>query len=138
MAPGSVHPPMLSELERDFERFKRALPSDVSDHVRETYGIDLTARYLGETIPHPIGKGSGQLSLNENQLADAAQAGLAFVVLKTVIAQDERGSQSMGAWAIHETKMQVERRSAAGGRAGGDVTWKGPGWDRPFGGKPAL
>jgi len=130
MAPGSVHPPMLSELERDFERFKRELPSDVSDHVRETYGIDLTARYLGETIPHPIGKGSGQLSLNENQLADDAQAGLAFVVLKTVIAQDERGSQSMGAWAIHETKMQVERRSAAGGRPGWTVTWKGRGWDR--------
>src|SRR5437879_7271521 len=121
---------MSSEIERDFERFKRELPSDVSDHVRETYGIDLTARYLGETIPHPIGKGSGQLSLNENQLADDAQAGLAFVVLKTVIAQDERGSQSMGAWAIHETKMQVERRSAAGGRPGWTVTWKGRGWDR--------
>jgi len=29
--------------------------------VRETYAIDLTARYLGYPIPHPIGKGSGQL-----------------------------------------------------------------------------
>ena len=121
---------MGSQLERDFERFKRELPGDFSDHVRETYGIDLTARYLGATIPHPIGKGSGQLSLNENQLADDARAGLAFVVLKTVIAQDETGSQSMAAWAIHETKMQVERRHAAGGRAGWTVTWKGRGWDR--------
>ena len=121
---------MRSELERDFERFKRELPGDFSDHVRETYGIDLTARYLGATIPHPIGKGSGQLSLNENQLADDARAGLAFVVLKTLIAEDEAGSQSMAAWAIHETKMQVERRHAAGGRAGWTVTWKGRGWDR--------
>ena len=121
---------MRSELERDFERFKRELPGDFSDHVRETYGIDLTARYLGETIPHPVGKGSGQLSLNENQLADDARAGLAFVVLKTVIAQDETGSQSMAAWAIHETKMQVERRHAADGRPGWTVTWKGRGWDR--------
>ena len=121
---------MGSQIERDFERFKRELPGDFSDHVRETYGIDLTARYLGATIPHPIGKGSGQLSLNENQLADDARAGLAFVVLKTLIAEDEAGGQSMAAWAIHETKMQVERRHAAGGRAGWTVTWKGRGWDR--------
>ena len=121
---------MGSQLERDFERFKRELPGDFSDHVRETYGIDLTARYLGATIPHPIGKGSGQLSLNESQLADDARAGLAFVVLKTLIAEDEAGGQSMAAWAIHETKMQVERRHAAGGRAGWTVTWKGRGWDR--------
>jgi len=121
---------MGSQLERDFERFKRELPGDFSDHVRETYGIDLTARYLGATIPHPIGKGSGQLSLNQNQLADDARAGLAFVVLKTLIAEDEAGGQSMAAWAIHETKMQVERRHAAGGRAGWTVTWKGRGWDR--------
>ena len=121
---------MGSQLERDFERFKRELPGDFSDHVRETYGIDLTARYLGATIPHPIGKGSGQLSLNENQLADDARAGLAFVVLKTLIAEDEVGSQSMAAWAIHETKMQVEQRHAAGGRAAWTVTWKGRGWDR--------
>ena len=121
---------MSSEIERDFERFKRELPSDFSDHVRETYGIDLTARYLGETVPHPIGKGSGQLSLNENQLAEDARAGLAFVVLKTLIAQDEAGSQAMAAWAIHETKMKVERRGGAGGRPGWTVTWKGRGWDR--------
>jgi len=117
-------------LERDFERFKRELPRDFPDHVRLTYRIDLTARYLGERIPHPIGKGSGQLSLNAGQLEDDAAAGLAFVVLKTVIAQDETGVQSMAAWAIHETKMHVERRPSATGRSGWTVTWKGRGWDR--------
>src|SRR5882672_11591398 len=114
-------------LARDFERFKGELPRDFPAHVREVYGIDLTARYLGETIPHPIGKGSGQLSLNESQLALDADAGLAFAVLKTVIAQDAAGAQSMAAWAIHETKMKVERRGA-----GWTVTWKGRGWDRSF------
>src|SRR2546429_4667973 len=106
---------MSSEIERDFERFKRELPSDFSDHVRETYGIDLTARYLGETVPHPIGKGSGQLSLNENQLAEDARAGLAFVVLKTLIAQDEAAGQSMGAGGVHETEMKGRRRGGGGG-----------------------
>src|SRR5438132_3796898 len=110
MAPGLVHRPMRSELERDFERFKRELPGDFADHVRETYGIDLTARYLGEAVPHPVGKGSGQLSLNQNQLAEDARAGLAFVVLKTVIAQDEPGRQWMAACRIHETKITAERR----------------------------
>jgi len=127
-----------AKLERDFDRFKRELPRDFPSHVRETYGIDLTARYLGEVVPHPIGKGSGQLSLNAGQLEDDAAAGLAFVVLKTVIAEDEVGAQAMAAWAIHETKMKVERRSAGTGREGWTVTWKGRGWDRPFGDYLAL
>jgi len=117
-------------LERDFQRFQREWPRAFPDHVRDTYRIDLTARCLGETIPHPIGKGSGQLSLNQAQLEDDAAAGLAFTVLKTVIAQDETGARSMAAWAIHETRMKVERRPAADGRPGWTVTWKGRGWDR--------
>jgi len=103
------------------------LPRDFPAHVRDVYRIDLSGRYLGEPIPHPIGKGSGQLSLNVGQLETDAEAGLAFVVLKTVIAQDAAGAQSMAAWAIHETKMKVERRGA-----GWTVTWKGRGWDRSF------
>ena len=116
-----------ASLTNDFERFKRALPRDFPAHVRDTYRINLAARYLGEPIPHPIGKGSGQLSLNSGQLETDAEAGLAFAVLKTVIAQDSAGDQSMGAWAIHETKMKVERRGG-----GWTVTWKGRGWDRSF------
>jgi hypothetical protein len=108
------------------------MPRDPAAHVRETYGIDLTARYLGFDLPHPIGKGSGQLSLNADQLVTDRDAGLAFVVLKTVIAEDEAGARSMDAWAIHETRMKVERRPAADGRSGWTVTWKGRGWDRSF------
>jgi hypothetical protein len=117
-------------LAADFERFKDGLPRDFPDLVRERYHIDLTARYLGETLPHPIGKGSGQLSLNEKQLAEDASAGLAFTILKTAIAQDEAGAQSMAAWAVHETRMRVEKRRTADGREGWTVTWKGRGWDR--------
>lgn len=123
---------MHAPLARDFERFGRGLPRDVAGHVREAYGIDLTARYLGYTLPHPIGKGSGQLSLNADQLETDREAGLAFAVLKTVIAEDAAGERTMGAWAIHETKMRVESRRSAEGRAGWTVTWKGRGWDRSF------
>jgi hypothetical protein len=114
-------------LASDFERFKRELPRDFPAHVRDAYRINLSGRYLGEPIPHPIGKGSGQLSLNVGQLETDAEAGLAFAVLKTVIAQNEAGAQSMAAWAIHESKMKVERRGD-----GWTVTWKGRGWDRSF------
>ena len=120
----SASPASLAD---DFERFKRELPRDFPAHVRDAYRINLAARYLGEPLPHPIGKGSGQLSLNVGQLETDAEAGLAFVVLKTVIAQDEAGAQSMAAWAIHESKMKVERRAA-----GWTVTWKGRGWDGSF------
>ena len=117
-------------LERDFERFKRQLPRDFADHARETYRVDLSASYLGCALPHPVGKASGQLSLNAGQLEADASAGLAFSVLKTVIAEDETGAQTMAAWAIRESRMKVERRTAASGRAGWTVTWKGRGWDR--------
>jgi hypothetical protein len=123
---------MREQLEGDFERFKRELPRDLSGYVRETYRIDLAARYLGHAIPHPIGKGSGQLSLSLEQLETDRAAGLAFVVLKTVIAEDPGGERAMGAWAIHETRMRVERRRSAGDRDGWTVTWKGRGWDRSF------
>src|ERR1700704_660751 len=116
-----------ASLANDFERFKRELPRDFPLHVRDPYRIDLSARYLGQRLPHPIGKGSGQLSLSSGQLETDAEAGLAFAVLKTVIAQDAAGDQSMAAWAIHETKMKVERRGT-----GWTVTWKGRGWDRSF------
>ncbi|HTI03772.1 MAG TPA: hypothetical protein VL549_00535 [Gemmatimonadales bacterium] len=118
-----------ASLASDFERFKRALPRDFAAHVRAVYRINLAGRYLGEPLPHPVGKGSGQLSLNLNQLEIDAEAGLAFAVLKTVIAQDAAGTQSMSAWAIHESKMKVEQRSGGGGWT---VTWKGRGWDRSF------
>ncbi|HUR94066.1 MAG TPA: hypothetical protein VMY76_05755 [Gemmatimonadales bacterium] len=123
---------MPARLTRDFERFGRGLPRDVAAYIREAYGVDLTARYLGYPLPHPIGKGSGQLSLNAEQLETDRAAGLAFVVLKTVIAQDDAGERSMGAWAVREAKMRVERRRAEDGRDGWTVTWKGRGWDRSF------
>jgi hypothetical protein len=121
---------MRAQLERDFERFKRELPSDFPGYIRDTYRIDLTARYLDHSLPHPIGKASGQLSLSLEQLDTDRTAGLAFVVLKTVIAQDAEGARSMEAWAVHETRMKVERRHSASGREGWTVTWKGRGWDR--------
>ncbi len=123
---------MRERLERDFERFKRELPREFPDYVRDAYRIDLSARYLGHSLPHPIGKGSGQLSLNLEQLETDRTAGLAFVVLKTVIAEDPAGERAMAAWAIHETRMRVERRRSQTGREGWTVTWKGRGWDRSF------
>ncbi len=121
---------MRARLSADFERFRRELPRDFAGYVRQAYRIDLTARYLGYDLPHPFGKGSGQLSLNVDQLETDRAAGLAFVVLKTLIAETPTGERSMGAWAIHETRMAVERRTSADGRAGWTVTWKGRGWDR--------
>ena len=121
---------MRAQLSADAERFGRELPGDWPDHVRARYGIDLGARYLGQALPHPIGKASGQLSLKVEQLEADARAGLAFVVLKTVIGENAAGQQAMAAWAIHESRMAVESIVAPDGREGWTVTWKGRGWDR--------
>ncbi|MCZ6858545.1 MAG: hypothetical protein O7F70_11135, partial [Gemmatimonadetes bacterium] len=89
---------------------------------------DLTTRYGGVSIAHPFGKASGQLSCTLAQVEGDIQAGLAFVVLKTVVAEDSAGGRSMAEWSVRDTKMQVESRISATGRDGWTVTWTGRGW----------
>lgn len=122
-------------LEADFERFREALPPDLRAHCREAHGVDLSGRYAGVPIRCPFGKASGQLSLNARQVRRDAEAGLGFVVLKTVIAEDETGAMTMSGWALQETRMRVERitgTGAAAGMEGWTVTWKGRGWHESF------
>lgn len=131
-----AHPQVPRELRSrlllDFERFKKGLPSDLRAQARERYAIDLTGRYAGHEIRLPFGKASGQLSMTAREVQADADAGLGFVVLKTVIAQDASGRRTMGEWAIHETVMNVEPIVSLSGRKGWTVTWKGRGWDRSF------
>ena len=110
---------MSARLRDDFERFKRDLPPDVAGYIREAYGINLTARYLGRTIPHPIGKGSGQLSLNVEQLETDRAAGLAFVVLKTVIGENAAGERTHG--RVGAPRDEDEGRAADLRRRGGGM-----------------
>ena len=125
-----VSPETLHLVSRDHDRFAlEGLPQQLDRYLLDTYALDMAASYAGMPLPNPWGKASGQLSLNRASVGEAADAGLAFVVLKTVIAQDASGAQAMSAWAIKESQMLVERiQSAATGEAGWTVTWNGRGW----------
>jgi len=103
-------------------------PTDLAAAVLDELGIDLSARYAGLRLPHPFGKASGQLSLNLSQVKADVAAGVAFVVLKTVIAEDAREGRAMGEWAVDESRMKVERKTSRSGRIGWTVTWQGRGW----------
>jgi dihydroorotate dehydrogenase len=129
-----VAPELLRQIRADHERFARdGLPEDLDSYLRASYGLDMTASYAGVRLRNPWGKASGQLSLNRAQIEEAAQARLGLVVLKTVIAQDALGKQSMSAWAIKESQMVAEPiRSELTGAAGWTITWKGRGWWAPF------
>src|SRR5438094_7463384 len=125
--------PLLTDCERqrlegEYERLRDGLPADLRAHVMEAFGVDIAGEYAGRGIKNPFGKASGQLSLNARQVRRDAEGQLGFVVLKTVIAEDASGNQSMAAWAIPETRMRVDRITAPGGREGWTVTWKGLGW----------
>jgi hypothetical protein len=120
------------QLAADFERFRDGLPLPLEAYILSTYEVDLASEYGGLRIKNPFGKASGQLSLAAHQVERDAQAGLGFVVLKTLIAQDQRGEQTMAAWAIPETRMLVERIRGRGGEHGWTVTWKGRGWFDSF------
>lgn len=122
----------LARLAEDYDRFREGLPEDLRAHCLEAYGVDVAGEYAGQPIKNPFGKASGQLSLNVRQVQKDADAGLGFVVLKTVIAQDETGDQKMWEWAIHETHMRVERITASDGTPGWTITWKGRGWHESF------
>jgi len=110
------------------EKTKDAPPADLAQVVQDELAVDLTARYGGTSLPHPFGKASGQLSHKLHQVESDISAGIAFVVLKTVIAEDESAGRSMGEWVTPDTHMKVERRISRQGREGWTVTWKGRGW----------
>lgn len=129
--------PYLSErqaqrLHADFDKFRDGLPRPLETYILDTYEIDLTSEYGGLRVKNPFGKASGQLSLTRHQVEKDAEAGLGFVVLKTVIAQDRAGEQTMAEWAIPETRMLVERIRGRSGAEGWTVTWKGRGWFDTF------
>jgi len=120
------------QLRSDFERCRDGLPRPLEAHVRDAYEIDLSSEYGGRPVKNPFGKASGQLSLATRQIEKDVEAGLGFVVLKTVIAQDRAGAQTMHEWAIPETRMVVERIRGRSGPEGWTVTWKGRGWSDSF------
>lgn len=124
----TVPPERRARLEAVLERTRTHPPSDLAAIIKQDLRIDLTTRYGGVPIAHPFGKASGQLSCTLAQVEDDIQAGLAFVVLKTVVAEDSAGGRSMAAWSVRDTKMQVESRISATGREGWTVTWTGRGW----------
>jgi hypothetical protein len=128
----SIDSSVQSALAADYERFSTGLPPALEEYVLERYRIDLSSEYGGLPIKNPFGKASGQLSLNVSQVRRDAEDGLGFVVLKTIIAEDEQGAQSMSEWAIHETRMIVERIKGRRGEEGWSVTWKGRGWYDTF------
>lgn len=120
------------QLRDDFERFRDGLPRPIEPYILETYGIDLTSAHGGLRVKNPFGKASGQLSLARHQMDKDAEGGLGFVVLKTLIAQNQEGEQTMREWAIPETRMLVERIRGRSGVGGWTVTWKGRGWYETF------
>jgi len=113
----------------DYERLAASgWPADWETLVEARYGIRLSSRYGPHRIRNPFGKASGQLSLTVRQVKHDAAAGLGFVVLKTVIAEEAGGQRSMGDWATRKTRMKLERIRGRSGEEGWTVTWLGRGW----------
>ena len=121
-----------AELQNDYDRFRTGLPESVEAYVKSQYEIDLSSEYGGLPIKNPFGKASGQLSLNISQVRRDCQDGLGFVVMKSIIAEDASGAQSMSEWAVEETRMIVERITGSDGSKGWTVSWKGRGWYDTF------
>jgi hypothetical protein len=123
----------VARVQHDYERFAtQGLPLKLEAYLLDEYGADVSTEYAGLPVRNPWGKASGQLSMNLRQVQEDVDAGLGFVVLKTVIAQDARGEQSMDAWAIREARMDVETILGQTGEPGWTVTWKGRGWWQSF------
>ena len=121
-----------ASLVRDYEQFRAGLPEDLEDYVRQQYQLDLSSEYGGHFIKNPFGKASGQLSLNLSQVRRDCEEQLGFIVLKSIIAEDSSGAQSMSEWAIEETRMVVERIVGQDKTEGWTVSWKGRGWYDTF------
>jgi hypothetical protein len=120
----------LRRLERDHRRYaEKDAPGPLVDFWRSEYAVDLSARLGSTPLPHPFGKASGQLSLNEAQVRADLRAGLAFTILKTVIAEEPRGGSRMGAWKVKASRMACERITSRSGKEGWTISWIGRGWE---------
>ena len=132
----SGHPEVGSQdhaaLVRDYEGFRTGLPDDLETYVHQQYKLDLSSEYGEHRIKNPFGKASGQLSLNLSQVRRDCEEQLGFIVLKSIIAEDAAGAQSMSEWAIEETRMVVERIVGRDNTPGWTVSWKGRGWYDTF------
>ncbi|MGH7200341.1 MAG: hypothetical protein ACREJB_07025 [Planctomycetaceae bacterium] len=129
----AVPPALLAAVEADYDRFARQGPiSSLAEHLLDRYELDLRTEYAGVPLANPWGKASGQLSMTSRQVQDDIDAGLGFVVLKTVIAQDQAGDRSMRAWAVKESRMDAERIAGRSGETGWTISWKGRGWWQSF------
>lgn len=126
--------PLRLKLGDDFARFaSEGLPRNLEQYLLDAYQLDVGASYAGFPLKNPWGKASGQLSMRLSQVEEACEAGLGFVVLKTVIAQDAEGRQAMAAWAVKEARMVAERIvGRESGREGWTISWKGRGWWQSF------
>ncbi len=100
----------------------------ISDYVLDKYGVDLTARYASIEIPHPFGKGAGQLSMHEKHVLSDRTNALAYTVLKSAVGVTSGGEVGIDDWQKSSPKMVLETRRACDGRDGWTVTWKGRGW----------
>lgn len=123
-----VSPAWRRRLEHLSDITAQAPPQDIAAVVRDELQLDLTARYAGSPLTHPFGKASGQLSLKLQQVDADIEAGVSFIVLKTVIAEDAESRRTMSEWAVAETRMRVEPIESSSGKRGWTVTWKGRGW----------
>ncbi len=125
---------LFSRVKHDHDRFAReGLPANLEAYLLDAYALEVAGSYAGLSVRNPWGKASGQLTLNLAQLEEAAAEGLGFAVLKTVIAQDSAGRQSMAAWALKESRMVAEPiTSPLTGARGWTITWKGRGWWQSF------
>ncbi len=123
----------LQQVNEDYRKFADiGMPTDWAGDIGDRYGIDLTSEYAGIPIRNPFGKASGQLSMTYGQVEDDIRGGLGFVVLKTLIAEDQTGVQAMSPWSVREAKMVVEPITSQRGEVGWTVSWKGRGWWRSF------
>jgi hypothetical protein len=124
---------LAQQVRQDHERFARTgLPKPFEPFLRKHYQIDVASTYAGLPVKNPWGKASGQLSMTLAQVEEDVEAGLGFIVLKTVIAEDAQGGRAMAAWALPESRMMVEPIVGRSGASGWTVTWKGRGWWQSF------
>jgi hypothetical protein len=129
----SVPPDLQERIQQDYIRYGD-IPLDGTweSFLADRYQLDVGTHYAGCPIKNPWGKASGQLSMTARQVEEDCQAGLGFVVLKTVIAQNAAGSQSMQDWAVKEARMVAEPIVGRSGEQGWTISWKGRGWWQSF------
>lgn len=98
----------LEKFEKLSQKFIHTdIPDNFTDIVKDEFGIDISAKYGNQKLKNPVLVAPGQMTRFPTQIQLIKEANFSGCVLKSVVAEDEKGNCSMVKLRKKPTKVET-------------------------------